>query len=72
MKKTAITTLNISKNKISLIFDHQFDIIWRTYFSNKKKRGLFNLLSPPADDLEDFLVSLFSKGFLLLTSVNFK
>ena len=41
------------------------------YSSNKSKRESFNLLSP-ADDLEDFLASLFSMGFLLLTSVNFK
>ena len=42
------------------------------YSSSESKRKFINLLSPPADDLEDFLVSLFSTGILLLTSVNFK
>ena len=61
----------------SLSFLSQFSpnitILWlSTYFSNKSKRESFNLLSPPADDLEKFLVSLFTMGFLMLTSVNFK
>ena len=42
------------------------------YSSSKSKKESFNLLNPPADDLEDFLVSLYSTGFLLLTSVKFK
>ena len=74
-KSDDLTVLKLLANFYNKFFENLS--VWKTlrvstYSSNKSKRESFNLLSPSADDLEDFLVSLFSMEFLLLTSVNFK